>query len=152
MVQLPVLDGGSQRRITEVQLLSWAMGRFGAAGTPWGEKTSTESSIMSTSPSASSWRSGKCYLQRPGNTTLHFDCGWGWCRSMLVSCHTSVNATVLRHHIADLQHELSRVTADARSPRYKVLLCFLMLFTPVSLLPHYKDMCTQILLDRKSVV
>lgn len=38
MVQFPVLDGGSQRRITEVQLLSWATGRLGAAGTPAGEK------------------------------------------------------------------------------------------------------------------
>lgn len=36
IVQFPVLDGGSQRRITEVQLLSWAMGRLGAAGTPLG--------------------------------------------------------------------------------------------------------------------
>lgn len=79
-------------------------------------------------------------------TTLHFYCGWGWCRSMLVSCHAGVNATVLRHHIANLQHELPRVTAYARNPRYKLLLCFLMLFIPVSLLPHYKDTCTQLLL------
>lgn len=34
MVQFPVLEGGSQRRITEVRLRSWAMGRLGAAGTP----------------------------------------------------------------------------------------------------------------------
>lgn len=34
IVQFPVLTGGSQRRMTEVQLLSWAMGRLGAAGTP----------------------------------------------------------------------------------------------------------------------
>lgn len=34
IVQFPVLAGGSQRRMTEVQLLSCAMGRLGAAGTP----------------------------------------------------------------------------------------------------------------------
>jgi len=63
MVQLPVLDGGSQRRITEVQLLSWAMGRFGAAGTPWEEKTRTKSSVTSTSAGALFCRSGIRYVR-----------------------------------------------------------------------------------------
>lgn len=53
---------------------------------------------------------------------------------MFISCHTGVNAAVLRHQVADLQGELPGVTVDAGSPSYKALLHLLMLFIPAPVL------------------